>query len=99
MRFSVTVCPGTAPSPVSVLGYSLPSYCPAYSNAAFAPLVFTTSAVTLTPSFLGHNRNDLFFRCRRSFEVGLGQVEGPMPRLDVSRPAGNGNNNDDCYGN
>src|ERR1700693_769996 len=51
MRFSVTVCPGTAPSPVSVLGYSFPSYCPVYANAAFAPFALTTSAVTSTPSF------------------------------------------------
>src|SRR5437868_4949219 len=51
MRFSVTVCPDTAPSPDSVLGYSFPSYCPAYANAAFAPFALTTSAMTFTPSF------------------------------------------------
>src|SRR5215467_4352488 len=51
MRFTVTVCPATAPAPVSVLGYSFPSYCAAYAMPDFSPFAVTMSTLSFTPSF------------------------------------------------
>src|SRR5215831_8183947 len=95
MRFSVTVWPGTAPSPVSVLGYSFPSYCPAYENAAVAPVGPHNVCRNFHAVFsVGRDGNNLRLGRRRSFELRLRQVERPTSGLDVLRPARNGNNHD-----